>query len=208
MMKNREIEIKLQINDINEIGKIRAYLKKLAQSNSNNLEKITMKAVYYDTKEGFLQKNKMAYRIRQEDKNIVATYKSGTINKNNVFERVEVNKNVQNLEPNINAFADENELWKTLKVLENSKFIPIVKTDFIREYILINWQESQIEIALDLGKIIGKNNEIPICELELELKNGNEKSLLDLKDILMKEFNIVPSTDSKYHRGLILAGLS
>ena len=211
MIKNREIEIKLQINNPCEIDKIRQYLAKLSNTNKgtiNKTEKIEMKAVYYDTESGFFRQHKIAYRIRQENKSIVATYKSGKVNKNGVFERIEVNRIVKTLNPDLSVFADEENIWEILKNVDNSRFEAIVITDFMRECIVLSWKNSQIEMALDLGKITGKNKNLPICEVELELKSGSEEDLLSLKDELIRKFNIEPSSVSKYHQGLILAGLA
>ncbi len=207
MMKNKEIEIKLQIKNKKEIDKIREYLFCMAKEADKNIEKIKMKAVYYDTESGFLRKHRMAYRIRRENKSIVATYKSGTVNKNGVFKRVEVNRSVNTLTPEISVFADDINVWKMLKDVENNSFEAIVITDFIRECVIIKWQNSNIEIALDLGSVAGKNNKSAISEIELELKDGIENDLIELKNELIKKFNIEPSTVSKYHKGLILAGL-
>lgn len=204
MKKNQEIEVKLQIKNNEETKKIFTWLKENAQS---DLQTIKMKAVYYDTKSGFFHKHKIAYRIRQENKSIVATYKSGRVNKNGVFERIEINKMVKNVEPDITVFADEASIWEVVKTVQSVDLEPIVVTDFIRHCILINWKNSQIEVALDLGTVWGKSNKNSICELELELKDGNQSDLLDLKDELLEKFIVELSTISKYKKGLILAGL-
>ena len=204
MRKNQEIEVKLQIKNCAQTDKILAWLKSQAQE---NLQVIQMKAVYYDTADGFFNAHRIAYRVRQENKSIVATYKSGNVNKNGVFERVEINKKVKNVEPDITVFADETSVWEVVKSVQNVDLKPIVVTDFVRRCALLNWNNSQIEVALDLGTVWGKSNKNPICELELELKKGSEEDLLNLKDELLHKFAIELSTVSKYKRGLILAGL-
>ena len=204
MKKNQEIEVKLQIKNDDEAAKIFAWLKSVAQ---NDLQSINMKAVYYDTDDCFFNQHKIAYRVRQENKCIVATYKSGAVNKNGVFERVEINKIVKDVEPDITVFADEASVWKVVKTVENVELKPVVITDFRRECTTVKWHNSQIEIALDRGIVQGKNNKNPICEVELELKDGTETDLLDLKKELMQKFSVENSTVSKYKKGLILAGL-
>lgn len=204
MKKNQEIEVKLQIKNREETDKIFAWLKLQAQE---NLQIIQMKAVYYDTEDGFFNAHKIAYRVRRENKNVLATYKSGSINKNGVFERVEINKKVKSVEPDITVFADETVVWEVVKSVKNVDLKPIVVTDFVRHCGLLNWKNSQIEVALDLGTVWGKNNKNPICELELELKKGSQTDLLNLKDELLHKFAIELSTVSKYKKGLILAGL-
>ena len=199
MKKNQEIEVKLQIKNEIEVEKISAWLKSISNGKLQNIE---MKAVYYDTEDGFFNKHRIAYRVRRENNSIVATYKSGNVNKNGIFERVEINKVAKSVEPDITVFADEASIWEIVKTVESVDLKPIVVTDFVE------WQNSQVEIALDQGTVWGKNNKSPICELELELKDGNENDLLDLKTKLMQRFAIENSVISKYKKGLILAGLS
>ena len=205
MKKNQEIEIKLQIKDEAEVEKIYTWLKSIAM---DDLQSIEMKAIYYDTEDGFFNKHRIAYRVRRENKSIVATYKSGNVNKNGIFERVEINKVAKSVEPDITVFADEALIWEVVKKVQNVDLKPIVVTDFTRKCAVIKWQNSQIEVALDQGIVWGKNNKSPICELELELKDGNENDLLNLKEKLMQRFAIENSVISKYKKGLILAGLS
>lgn len=207
-LKNKEIEIKLQLNDIKSVPAIKNRLAMLAAGSSAGWQRTEMKAVYFDTPDGYMQKHKIAYRIRRENKNIVATYKSGNVNKEGVFIRVEVNKNVKSMTPDVGVFADEPSAWPVVKSLENACFIAIVKTDFTRESILIRVGGSLIEAAVDLGSVWGKNDHLPICEVELELKDGDEDKLIELKNMLQAEFALAPSSVSKYHRGLILAGLA
>ena len=62
MRKNQEIEVKLQIKNCAQTDKILAWLKSQAQE---NLQVIQMKAVYYDTAEGFFNAHRIAYSVRQ-----------------------------------------------------------------------------------------------------------------------------------------------
>ena len=204
MNKQREIEVKMQIEHKDDVEKIYAYLSSLT---TNAWQEIDMKAIYYDTTEGFLQKYKAAYRVRQENKSFVATYKQGISNKNGIAERIEVNKFVDNLTPDITIFKNEKAIWPLLQRLEGQKLEPLVKTDFVRKAVLIDWQGAKIEASLDIGTVTGKHKKAPICELELELKLGDEISLLNLETKINTLFKLEPSTISKYKRGLILAGL-
>ena len=208
-LHNKEIEIKLLLQNTAEAEQLKMYLNSLAQAQAaGELQTTIMRAVYYDTDDGFLHQHRIAYRIRQENKNIVATYKSEIRKKDDVFIRVEVNKNVKSLRPDIGVFAAEKDVWDVLKSVENSRFVPIVETDFVRSSTVINWHGSEIEAAVDLGEIRAKNKKSPICELELELKSGDENMLLSLQKEIEKSFALTASDISKYHRGLILAGLA
>lgn len=202
-MNNQEIEVKMEIKDEAQIENIRGFL----QENKEQLcQRIDMKAIYYDTEDNFYQKHKIAYRVRRENDCIVATYKSGKVNSDGLFERVEINKKVTKLTPDINVFAEDKDIWSLIKTTKDKKFLPIVITDFVRECIELTWLDSKLEVALDLGFVQGRENKAPICEVEIELKQGKIEDLLSLKDELIKKFGLQISAISKYKKGLILAG--
>ena len=145
-MNNQEVEIKMEIKDKAQVENIRKFLQ---ENEGQRPQSIVMKAIYYDTEEKFYQKHKIAYRVRQENNCFVATYKSGKVNTQGVFERVEINKKVTSLQADISVFSDVDEIWNLIKKTKGKKFIPIVITDFVRECIDINWFASKLEIALD-----------------------------------------------------------
>lgn len=205
MKSNQEIEVKLEIVDKQQVKVLHRYLQSLIEDkNKEKLQHIVMKAIYYDTEEGFYRQNKIAYRVRQENDCFVATYKQGKINAQGIFERIEVNKIVDSLEPDISVFAGEQIIWDKIKESKTKKFIPMIITDFVRECIVIPWRKSLVELALDEGFVQGGKHKAPICEVELELKSGNIEDLLSLKEILMEKFSVEVSLISKYKRGLLL----
>lgn len=201
-MNNQEIEVKMEIKDEAQIENIRGFLQ---ENKDQSWQRIDMKAIYYDTEDNFYQKHKIAYRVRCENDCIVATYKSGKVNSDGLFERVEINKKVTKLDADISVFADVDEVWNLIKETKDKKFMPIVITDFVRECMEINWLNSRVEIALDLGFVQGNKRKSPICEVEIELKSGRIEDLLSLKNELSEKFSLELSTVSKYKKGLILA---
>lgn len=205
LKSNQEIEVKLEIVDKQQLEVLHRYLQSLIEDkNKHKLQRIVMKAIYYDTEDGFYRDNKIAYRVRQENDCFVATYKEGKINTEGVFERIEVNKIVDSLEPDISVFAGEQIVWNKIKESKTKKFIPMIITDFVRVCIVIPWRKSLIEIALDEGFVQGGKHKAPICEVELELKSGNIEDLLSLKENLIEKFSLKISLISKYKRGLLL----
>ena len=199
-MNNQEIEVKMEIKDEAQIENIRGFLQ---ENKDQSWQRIDMKAIYYDTEDNFYKKHKIAYRVRCENDCIVATYKSGKVNSDGLFERVEINKKVTKLTPDINVFAEDKDIWSLIKTTKDKKFLPIVITDFVRECIELTWLDSKLEVALDLGFVQGRENKAPICEVEIE---GKIEDLLSLKDELIKKFGLQISAISKYKKGLILAG--
>lgn len=202
-MSEQELEVKLELKDQAQIENIKNFVECYREG---FWEEILMKAIYYDTVDGFLQERKMAYRVRAENEIFVATYKSGKVNEQGIFERVEINRVVNTIEPDINVFAST-AVWDTLKDTQNATFVPVVITDFTRQCVLLRWHDTLMELAIDTGFVQGKERREPLCEVELELKAGQQEDLLALEKLLMAEFAVQPSLISKYKKGLILAGL-
>ena len=77
--------------------------------------------------------------------------------------------------------------------------------DFVREKAEIAWGRGKakvvIEAALDLGKVIAGEGEEEICELELELRQGEPAALLELACELAAELPLMPCDISKAERG-------
>lgn len=61
-----------------------------------------------------------------------------------------------------------------------------------------------VELSLDIGEIKGGERSLPLSELELELKQGDERSLYDLARQINQILPIYPYTESKGERGLTL----
>ena len=62
------------------------------------------------------------------------------------------------------------------------------------------------ELAMDRGELLGGGKSLPIFEVEVELKSGDENMVAAYGMNLAKEFNLRPEPKSKYKRALTLAG--
>lgn len=166
-------------------------------------------ARYFDTSTYGLQKEKIAYRIRRENAQWVATVKSGGSSNGGLHERQEWNVIVADAEPNVAVFADTEIGPKLMDIVGTQVLEPILITKFERRKLDVCMPDgSQIEVAADQGEIIAGIKNSPILEVELELKVGKPSALFALGATLAKEYALLPETDSKFYRGLILAGLA
>lgn len=66
--------------------------------------------------------------------------------------------------------------------------IPLFSTDFDRTCWLVEWSEpdARVEVALDYGLVRSGDESSVICELELELVEGDENALQMIADQLAK----------------------
>ena len=62
-----------------------------------------------------------------------------------------------------------------------------------------------MEIALDEGVLIGGGREIPLCELEVELKAGSEAAAIQWAQHLAERFCLQEESQSKFRRAFGLA---
>lgn len=82
--------------------------------------------------------------------------------------------------------------------------IPVCGAKFTRLSRLLDLPDARVELALDRGVLLGGGKEQPFCEVELELKEGSEKSLLALADTVAQQFSLSPEPKSKFRRALEL----
>ena len=96
-------------------------------------------------------------------------------------------------------------LARRLAELDKKTLKPIFTTDFVRERAEIAWGRGKtkvvIEAALDLGHVVVGKQKEEICELELELREGEPAALLELAAELAATLALMPCDISKAERG-------
>ena len=83
--------------------------------------------------------------------------------------------------------------------------IPVCGARFTRHAGTIDFAGSVLEIALDSGVLMGGGKEIPLCEVEVELKSGDPETAIAFGMELKRYFALVPQGKSKFRRALELA---
>lgn len=160
--------------------------------------KVFLGNTYYDYPDHFLAKQKMGLRVRQEDGAFTLTLKTNGKVVGGLHSRPEYNLPLSGNE------IPTNEQLRMLYDFEQLPIAPlqaIFTTDFHRTLWLVEFQQSQIEVAFDQGKILAGEREQPICEIEFELKNGNIADLFAFVESLPFEQGMYFSGASKAKRG-------
>jgi len=159
---------------------------------------------YYDTAERELAQAKVALRLRRDGEQFIQTLKSRGQSVAGLSERNEWDWYLDKAKLDTKKLTDD--CWPAaLAELDKKTLKPIFTTDFVREKAEIAWGRGKakvvIEAALDLGKVVvGKQSE-DICELELELRQGEPEALLELAAELAAELALMPCDISKAERG-------
>jgi len=162
-------------------------------------ETISMSAVYYDTEDLALQKRKWTLRCRKEGENSVITMKTAS----DGFARGEWEYAAADLSQcasRLTALGAPKELED---LLQNPVY-PVCGAVFTRRTAALSLPSCKAELALDYGKLFKGEKEIPLCELELELKEGDPQSVLDYAQGLQKKFSLTPESRSKFLRAVSL----
>lgn len=192
------------------------------QVESKTAKKQRLSAYYFDTPNNDLAKHGIALRIRYEDEQWVQTLKTSG---DGVAKRLELNTilDLSDTPAKINA----NDLPNQLKLEDNQQLSEQLSkvmsldtlaknltvqyfTDVERVSRLVKKNNSQIEIAYDVGKV-GKGKtkaeQFPVHEIEFELIEGEVADLVDLAKTWCKKYKLYLSTVTKAQRGtLLLAG--
>ena len=205
MPAEKELEIKLAVPDLNIFGRILSDSAiNLMQTKEGPITR-QFEALYFDTVDFSLQKAGIAYRIRREGDEWVATIKSDNGSKGALFNREEVNEKITSPEPSVKYFVGTHLGDRLIRVLGDARLQLLFTTKFDRTTLMLRTGASSVvEMALDHGTIWSGAVGSPILELELELKEGSVPDLMNLAGELASQFHIHPEPLSKYARGLAL----
>jgi len=198
----KETEIKLRVSR-NTLAALREH-PLLKKRNKSGWEQRELFNQYYDTPGRDLAQAKVALRIRRDGDAFIQTLKSRGQSIAGLSERNEFDWYLEQAELDLSKLDDS--CWPVaLADLDKTLLQPIFSTDFIRERADIAWGRGKakvvIEAALDLGKVIAGEGEEEICELELELRQGEPEALLELAAELAADLPLMPCDISKAERG-------
>ena len=159
---------------------------------------------YFDTPERDLAQARVALRLRRDGEQYIQTLKSRGQSVAGLSERNEWDWYLDKAKLDLKKLSDD--CWPAeLAELDKKRLKPIFTTDFVRDKAEIAWGRGKakvvIEAALDLGKVIAGKQEEEICELELELREGEPAALLELAAELAATLALMPCDISKAERG-------
>lgn len=156
---------------------------------------------YYDTPEQFFEKNKIGMRVRGCNGTYEQTVKTNGHVRAGLHERAEYNLPLNSAEPDITEF--ESDIWpEGFSPSEASQsLVKQFSTHFTRTAYDVRYDDALIELVFDNGEVTTEKSQSPICEIELELKDGDVARLFDLAKELMATTPMRLSDVSKAAQG-------
>lgn len=159
---------------------------------------------YFDTEDAELMQGGMALRIRAVNNKFIQTVKTRGSNRIGMHARGEWEWFVPSDQLDLSLLSDM-PLPESLQGMTwSSKLIEVYRTDFERQVWNIQSQETKMEVVCDQGLVTSPYGEDAICELELELKDGDEAGLYQFALQLAERVPVQVSIVSKAQKGVRL----
>ena len=187
----REFELKFRA-DVETIALIR--------EKYGSFTSISMETTYYDTFDLKLAMHRWTLRRRMENGVSVCTFKRPHKDGGRGEWEVECPNIMEGILALCKAGADEELLRVTaggLMEVCGARFTRLAKT--------LEIPGGTVELALDQGVLLGKGKELPLAEMEVELKEGTDEAAVAFAKALAEEFSLVPEEKSKFVRAMALA---
>ena len=155
-----------------------------------------MRTTYYDTQTGDFSAKKMTLRCRQENDTAVCTLKTpaGELGRGEFEIKC---GDIQKALPKLCKLSGIEQPLSDVVAVCGAEFTRIAKT--------IPLPDCTVELALDRGIRSGGGREVPLYELEVELKSGSQEGAIAYANALSALYGLVPEGKSKFCRALELA---
>lgn len=160
---------------------------------------ITMATTYYDTPSGALSGLRYTLRRRLENGTSVCTLKTPA----GELGRGEWETECDTIESAIPMLCKLG-CPKNLPSLVEEGLIPVCGARFTRQASTVEVEGTVLEVALDKGILFAGNKEIPLCEVEIELKEGSREQAAAYALALAHQHGLQPEPQSKFKRALSL----
>ena len=168
---------------------------------------VRLQARYFDTRDGALASRGIALRLRKEGDRWVQTVKAGG---KGPLDREEHNVELAacdpSIQPELHAGTTAGKRLRAALDSADGPLEEIYRTEIDRTIRNLPFDGGVVEMALDTGKIVahggtGHEKQAPVCELELELKEGPVSGLVEVAVQWAVLHGLVVNTVSKAERG-------
>lgn len=157
---------------------------------------------YFDTPDCLLARERMALRLRRMGRRWLQTLKTAGTGAGGLSRRGEWELAVPEGVLDLALFQDTPLAALKAAPQLHEVLQPAFTTDFQRTRWLIEPEPGQrVEVALDMGEVRCADRVLPLCEVELELLEGDPATLIALARALAETLPLMPARASKAERG-------
>ncbi len=200
-----ELELKYRVTDERQMAEI-ADWQMLALLRVGQPYTLEMETTYFDTADRDFSARHWTVRKRMENGRPVFCVKTPAQDAAHPLLRgeweVEAERAAEALPQLVSAGAPAE-----LAGFTDEDLIPVCGARFTRSAQRLRLSKtSSCELALDRGTLFGGGREQPLLELELELKEGEERELTAFAQLLAVRFGLEREEKSKFARARSLAG--
>ena len=210
-----EVEAKFQAKSPQVFDQIRSQ-KQVAGHKLSDQRNTPQQDIYLDTATGLLTRNGAALRIRKklpvsggiEERTQLVTFKAQT---EDIYTYTELEMPIT--EQQVQALLSGNlekvrveAVKAAVRHLKGEKVFPILHVENCRETWDLNADAGCIEVCLDEVRYANTDRTQSVQEygVELELKTGEPAFLEQVAGVLSQQYDLIPTFQSKYERGLRL----
>lgn len=158
-----------------------------------------MQTTYYDTRDRALSARHITLRRRMENEISVCTLKAPAD-----LGRAEYELNCDSIEKVIPELCKLSGVPGLADLLEDD-VEPVCGARFTRRARTVRFMDTTLELALDMGVLLGGGKEQPLCEVEVELKEGEPKHAAAYAARLALAYGLEQEKHSKFKRAMTLA---
>jgi len=199
VIESQEVELKLELPP----GQVEAFRHApvLGDPARRPVDQLT---TYFDTDKGELRKAGYSLRLRKKGKSCLQTVKHRGADSGGFSSRAEWETKVETPQLDFEALK-ATPVGKLLSKRDMRKRLAQVsETQVRRTTWAIPLGASEIELILDEGRVVSDGREMPINEIELELKRGARADLFALAQMLGEGLTLRMGVMSKSERGFRL----
>lgn len=159
-----------------------------------------METTYYDTPDSQLSARHYTLRRRKENEASICTLKYPV----DGLGRGEVEVACESIEEALPTLCKLSNMPELVSLTAEGLH-PVCGAKFHRIAKTFTWNGTTMELALDTGVLSGGGKELPLCEAEVELKEGAQADVQTYSAGLAAAFGLIPENRSKFRRALDLA---
>src|SRR5262245_33720862 len=203
MSPPREVELKLDV-PIHSLRRLTGS-SLLRGASASTRKPASLVSTYFDTKKLKLRHKGLSLRVRRIGRRHVQTVKQENGANAALLARNEWEQDIGANEPDLDA-ARNTALAPLLNKKLRRGLKPMFETRVRRKVFQIQTGDSEVELSIDKGTVEAGRKSSPLCEVELELKQGHATDLFKLARTLADEVPVQLAVKTKADRGYALLG--